>query len=88
MFTKASNDILSSFSEIIEKLISLLVNAESSSSPMPSLMHLGNSIQNQVTSLIQVGQKIACNEYADDELKKEMPLACQLGICIHLWDCF
>ncbi|KAJ3187897.1 hypothetical protein HDU85_006290 [Gaertneriomyces sp. JEL0708] len=76
MHTKTSKAVLSPLADAVSTLIVIVSEAETEGSPMPDLSALGANVEAQIANLVKVGQSIQSMPSSDEQLKREMPVAC------------
>ncbi|KAJ1344053.1 hypothetical protein BSLG_001193 [Batrachochytrium salamandrivorans] len=77
MFTKTSKQVLAPLAESVSALIVIISDSELNGTPIPDLSLLSKALEAQLSNLLGVAAKIVQQSTADDQLKADMPAACE-----------
>jgi hypothetical protein len=78
MYTATSKQILEPVAEAISALILINAEAESKNAPMPDLTEVAKTVEGQALNLVGVGKSMISP--TDEQLGKEMIVACEKGL--------
>jgi hypothetical protein len=80
MHTRTSKQVLAPLADAVSALIVIISESEVSQTPTPDLTQLAKAVDTQIQNLVVVAKKIAAQPSSDENLQKEMPIACQEGL--------
>ena len=79
MHTKSAKQVLSPLADAVAALIVIISESEISGAATPDLTQLSKAVDTQIRNLVVVAKKICNQSTATENLKKDMPVACEEG---------
>jgi hypothetical protein len=77
MYTATAKTILAPIADAISQMMVINLDSETMSTPMPDLTAVAQLVSTQAANLTQIGRSMM--EGGDEELQRDMPLACDDG---------
>ncbi len=79
MFTVTTKQILSPLADAVSQLIVIVSECEINNSAMPDLTSLAKNVSENIGNLVNIALHIQSQPNADEQVKDEMPKACNEG---------